>query len=133
MAIHSIQLTRSAQLPHNLGNLQGFRFTVVAHDAVGMPVEIFRMYDQTLDPVAQTRTAVYDGVANIADLANLPINAAVPPEYHFRVDHIDVDYTSELDGEAAWESIESDVDSLVESLAASGLLVVEETVQFSAG
>lgn len=133
MAVHSIQLTRSAQLPHNVGNLQGFRFTVTAHDAIGMPTEIFRLYEQPLDPIAQTRTPVYDGVANIADLANLPINAPVPPEYHYRVNHIDVDYLSEIAGEEAWESLQSDVDKLVKSLAASDLLLVEENGQFTAG
>lgn len=133
MAIHSIQLTRTAQLPHNLGNLQGFRFTVVAHDAINMPDEIFRLYEQTLDPIAQTRIPVYDGVANIADLTNLPINAPLPPEYHYRVSSIDVDYTSEIEGDATWESIKSDVEALVNSLAASDRLIVEETIQFSAG
>jgi hypothetical protein len=133
MATHSIQLTRSAQLPHNVGNLQGYRFTVTAHDAVGMPNEVFRMYEQPLDPIAQTRTPVYDGISLPSELVNLPINAPVPPQYHYRVASIDVDYNSTIAGEAAWESIKLDVDLLVKSLAASDLLLVEETVQYTAG
>lgn len=129
---YSIQLTRSAQISHNLGDLQGYRFTVTAHDAVNMPNEVFRMYEQPLDPIAQTRTPVYDGVATISDLTNLPINAAVPPDYHYRVAMIDVDFTSEVGGEDAWDTIKSDVEALVSSLAASDRLINEETVQFSA-
>ena len=133
MATYSIELTREAQEPHNVGNLQGFRFTVVAHDAVNMPNEIFRMYEQPLDPIAQTRTPVFDGIATPEDLQNLPINAPVPPEYHYRVLSIDVVYSSTIAGEDAWESIKVDTAKLVESLAASDLLIVEETVQFTAG
>src|SRR5579872_2502433 len=97
---YSIMLTRTAQLPHNLGDIQGFSFTVTASAGVNMPNEIFRMYQQPLDPIAQTRTPVYDGVANIADLTNLPINAPTSTSnYHYRVAMIEVDYTSEIEGE----------------------------------
>lgn len=133
MATYSIQLTRSAQIPHNLSAIQGYRFTVTAFNAVGMPNEVFRMYQQPLDPIAQTRTPVYDGVATINDLTTLPINAPVPPNYSYRVASIDIDYTNEIAGEATWVSIQSDVNFLVNSLAASDLLIVSETVQFSAG
>jgi len=133
MALHSIKLTRDAQLPHNVGNMQGYKFKVTAFDAIGMPAEIFRMYEQPLDPIAQTRTPVYDGVASPTDLQNLPINAPVPPEYHYRVSSFDVIYTAVILGDETWDSIKSDVEKLVESLAATDVLIVQETVQFSAG
>jgi hypothetical protein len=144
MPVHSVKLIRSAQTHHNVGNLQGYRYTVTAYDAVGMPNEIFRMYEQPLDPIAQTRTSVYDGVALPEELVSLPINAPVGSQYHYRVASIDVNYSavvSELHtflnnpvvtGEEQWEAIKSDVEYLVRSLAASDRLVVEETVQFTA-
>jgi hypothetical protein len=129
--VPSITLTRTAQVPHNEGDLQGYRFTVVAVDGVGLPNEVFRMYQQPLDPLAQTRAAVFDGVVGYGELATLPINAPVPPAYHYRVAAIDVVYAAVETGEDQWLAIQADVQALVRSVTAAVTLDETETVNLS--
>ena len=125
----SIRLTRSSQQPHDVGNLQGYFFTVTAHDAVGMPNEIFRMYQKPLDPIAGTRTSQFNGIATPTELTSLPINAPVPPNYYYyRVASFDVVYENVPFGDLTWETIKKDTQALVDSLIAGQVLAIGETV-----
>lgn len=125
-----ITLVRSATEIVNPGDIQGYRYTVTAQNAVDMPTEIFRMFERPLDPTIGTVQSQFDGICSPGDLSEFPINAPIPPSIWFRVNFIDLTFRSPVEGEAQWESIKSETAELVRSLDDLVSLLVQETVTF---
>jgi hypothetical protein len=134
----SITLDRMAQQPHNVGQYLGYQVEVDAVNPVGMPSEIFRFIQRPLDPgetnpaAAGTPLAIFQGVCTPNDLLTLPINNPSPPNDLYRSSQLILNYTNIEFGLNDWISIQSDVENLVQSLAAGLVLSSEQTVTFSA-
>lgn len=125
-----ITLVRSATRIVNPGDIQGYRYTVTAENAVDMPNEIFRMFNRPLDPTIGTVVSEFNGVCSPGDLRDLPINAPIPPGILFRVSFIDLTFRSPDEGEEQWEAIKFETKELVRSLDALDLLLIQETVTY---
>lgn len=125
-----ITLVRSASEIVNPGDIQGYRYTVQAQDAVDMPNEIFRMFDRPLDPTIGTVVSEFNGICSPGDLVAFPINAPIPPEIRFRVAFIDLTFRSPIEGEEQWASIKFETEELVRSLDDLDNLLVQETVTY---
>lgn len=128
----SIKLTRSAQQPIVIedGSL-GYRFTVVASDAVSMENEVFKMNQRPLNPgeTAIDYVSDFHGICTISDLQDLPIDNPLPPDTRFRVASIDVDYLTQAQGDDAWDEIKLGVETLVRALNIADNLNIVEVVQ----
>lgn len=125
-----ITIVRSATEVFNVGDIQGYRYTVQAQDAVDMPNEIFRMFNRPLDPTIGTVVSEFNGICSPGDLATLPINAPIPPEIRFRVSFIDLTFRSPIEGEDQWESIKFETRELVRSLDDLDNLLIQESITY---
>lgn len=125
-----ITIVRSATEVLNVGDIQGYRYTVTAQNAVDMPNEIFRMFNRPLDPTIGTVVSEFNGICSPGDLVDLPINAPIPPEIRFRVAFIDLTFRDPSEGEAQWDSIKFETRELVRSLDDLDNLLIQETVTY---
>ena len=129
---HQITLVRSATQITNPGDVQGYRYTVTAENAVNMPNAIFRMFNRPLDPTIGTVVAEFNGICSPGDLAGLPENAPIPPDDRFRVSFIDLTFYAPSEGEEQWDSIKCETAKLVASLDDLDNLLVQETITYGA-
>lgn len=123
-----ITLVRLATEIVNPGDVQGYRYTVTAQDAVDMPNEIFRMFTRPLNPLTMTTMSEFDGICSPADLDELPVDAPITPDIRFRVSFITLIFANPTEGEEQWASIKAETAALVQSLDDLDLLLIQETV-----
>ncbi len=125
----SIFLERKVVESGIVGTIQGFRMQVRAHDAVGLPNEIFVYRVQTVDPESSIQKASFQNIASSADLEELPINGTTADSpLLFRKTSIDVLFRSPITLEEAWELIQKDVKQLINTLDALDRLTVTDDV-----
>ncbi len=124
-----IFLERSGIVEGQVGTIQGFRLQVRAHDAEGLPDEIFVYRVQLVDPNAGTQKATFQNIASAADLEELPINGVTEDSpLLFRKDSIDVLFRSPITLDETWELIKKDVAELINTLNKLDILEIIEDV-----
>jgi hypothetical protein len=135
MAIHTIQVTRYVAQPNpplsgsQNGESFGYSVQIIASGAVGMPNEVFVEHQRPLNPLCPTAPLVSDfwGVATTSELVDLPINAPLPGQFLYRVANVSIVYPSQVQADASWQGIETQVQSLINALYASDDLNVIDT------
>lgn len=128
-----IFLERSEIIEGIVGTIQGFRLRVRAHDAEGLPNEIFVYQLQLVDPNTEEQKGLFRNIASAADLQELPINGITEGSPTlFRLDTIDllfrnVDFLNET-----FKLIKKDVTELIDTLNKLDKLEVKEDVLIGA-
>lgn len=129
----SIQLRREEIESGTVGTIQGFRLRVTAHDAVGMPNEIFVFRVQTVDPESSIQKGSFQNISPAKDLEELPINGTTVDEpLLFRKDAIDLLFSSIDELNESWDLIQKDVSQLIDTLNKLDDLEVKENVLIGA-
>lgn len=126
-----IKLKRQAQQTFVSGRTQGFRMTITASDADGLPNEIF-VFQRF--PQIDANGQPVDGFVNIASPADLEetlVNAITDPTRPFyRLASVDLVFRNEDLLNEAWIGIQSDVNELIQSLKFMSRLAAAEEVSF---
>lgn len=127
---HTIQTTYAMQRDFILNVHDCFRLTITAHDAVGMPNEIFVYRVVPLQPAQPEAVGAYSHVCSPVDLAEFPptqpLPNAIPPWY--RLASVDILLPTRSEAVKVHGDILAAIDSLTYSLQAADILVTQPTI-----
>jgi len=105
-----------------------FRLQIwVAETGWSLPSEIFRYKTLPTLPHDTDRTSEYDGVCSYADMLNYPASASNDYTAFFRKSSIDITYEAKAELQSFWETLQTDVQGLVDDIAAVCAAEVVET------
>ncbi len=124
-----VQLLRAAQTRYVANAVDGFRFTVTAHDAFDMPNEIFLYLRRSLNPATGEQADEFSNVCSAPDLEEYPIGEPTSTPAFFRSAEIDLVFRSQSEAEDAWTVLQREVAVLVNTLNINDALAVTDDVQ----
>jgi len=113
-----ITLTPEFETDYEINGNVGFRLRVTASDGVGIDNEIFRYYQQPINPNTGSADSSFSGVCSWPDLVELPIVEPLPEESPagFRLDYFDIVVDSETIANEVWDLIQVQVEELVQTV-----------------
>lgn len=124
-----LRLRRFSQTRFVTGNIDAFRFRVVAYGAFEMPNEVFLYGKKIHNPDVGESASLFTSVCSPADLEDYPIGDSTEIPAFFRKDSVDLVLRSKAMADEAWRVIQADVASLIRALDfGDDLGVVEDAV-----
>lgn len=118
--VRRIRLDRYETAQLNWTYYGAFRMRVVAAEAVGDDLDpyIFIYAHRPADPYTQASLDVFQAICGPAQMATIPIGAADPTNNYpfYRLDHVELDFTSRQEALNAWEIIKAETRILVEAM-----------------